>query len=1494
MIASAACVLGVLIVCLGVVGYQNNLNAEEILPVTTRGVIDQINQIPKTKIDMYDKNESNYDLGTPENPFLILEVVPYEDYAEFGYHISGCEPIKMDEAKWDGGITNLGDGNFNSAVVEYQNPAYAFPDEPEAAEVEKHTNKKDIIDWMDVTVKGYYECVEEENGTFVQDENGKFVKAANGNGNIIWHTLCDSELKHKYSDEKFVDEGSNAKVLKLGERVFTYRTSKKDDPRDEQIRRAYYYYYENKDNFLKDTLDLSQEEADNYSVIIKTITPTELNNQPKWAEYANLFVVSPKSHNPAWVNLWDNYNIYGHEVNAGTRVDGFSNVNGNDNDISWDVMKNIYTQVNKKINYGAIIMDVGVYDSPAWAKKQANVSQDVLDWNLRPVSTYTDTGYDNNMVKLAIMLLSMKSDLFQTLYMDEENPLIQFNDSTKEVEFIAQTNETAKVYWTLYCFLPTGSDYSKNEGHWYDYWTNDPSKWKDYEITGNILGGDKDNHNWINNRIFTYNGDMTLTTNYMTSEIYGGTSESKFSHFKEYMEEYKKKHPEKFKNGKVTTTSDAIRYILDLHKDSDEKLNGTLNILDIEPSYNRKNAITNKIILKDSNGKDIEGCEENKDNGYYLTKNYIHLMIPQFTGKINITHMTTAEFIGSSEDLNSKYNMIFIGMDSSAYNHDGNGNTVWNNSNMNGMVYFHVGDKMTSAEYEKEDGRSRSVKFLWSGTNNEVLDDTTLRFPGNDITRIKKNELTKFLNAGYPIVAADSLYDLTNKVDATSNIAQLVRDSKSNSGKKFFKTSQKNSITEAIKSVLPSVTFTELPEKYQGVTSSSENDTVSINDSKANYLKTDALGRSVLKFNFSITDAADVKYKYKIYIDQNQDGKFEEGRADADDEDNVGEVYYESDEFTPSEVASVIKPVKLSKLYYGLIQWKIEVYRTDNTDIHFVETGCSVAKNQTGQKRTINVLQIMPDNDTGNKGYLDLKEDKTFTKYYTALQDYTINVTTITVADFQSTYFSTKFTYDYSREISSNDNSKNPSNMSDEQKKLYNSYNMLILGFGDTFHKVNMSNENGAIDFIKYFIASGKSVLFTHDFTSMHNVNKNDFGYSANTYMRDIMGMNRYGAISNKLTSEEKNTLKSYQQKNKYDTMGKETITENNTTREVDIKNTQGFTYYAMKRLGWTDDKAFNKNQKVPYQYMIKSFMKDEYICSKNDNVKLTGFNNNNDLTTRATKTNTGQITEYPFKIDETLEIAPTHGQWYQLNMEDPEVTVWYCLADNKNAVPCAWNSAESNEDGTGATYGVSPNDAANNYYIYSKGNVFYSGVGHSTVTGDMEAKLFINTMIAAYRASYEPPMVEILNEEAELLSDHSQSADPKLTYKMNWLKEYGDSSTEKEKIWFSPIELNTVKTNLTCSIKYSDGTYVQTIYKKNGTPINGKETSKGSGVHVFENLKNMDEYYIDYDMANLENSNRRNIIFEIQNNKSKNPDGSPRKGTTTLNMGTQNLFLLD
>ena len=1079
------------------------------------------------------------------------------------------------------------------------------------------------------------------------------------------------------------------------------------------------------------------------------------------------------------------------------------------------------------------------------------------------IYTYTDTGYNNNMYKLAVMLFSMDSELFQRLYLDGEDALIQKKEinGVETGVFTAQTGD-AQTYWSMFTFLPSDVDGRVIGENWYHYWTKQ-DKWEKYMTAGNI--STDENQGYLNGRLFVFKGDTTSTQAFGTGTVPASDPNSKFTDFKEFTG-----------NDPKATPADAVRYILG-YKTSKDHVDGELRILDIEPCYDRK-------------------------NGYSLKKSYIQLMIPNFIGDIKITHMTTAEFIGSTEDLNSKYNMIYLGLDQGAYNlvekdvtyKDADGNvkwikenqTVWNDTSMNGKIYFHTGDKMTSAEYSRSDGISRSVKFLWAGSGNNVIEDTTLRFPGNDITKIKKAELENFLHAGYPVVAVDDLYCLSDKIDAGSNLADLVRESKREK-KTIYQTSDSNGLIAKVKEVCPKITFTKLPNEYQGTTSSGgKNDTsVSVDDSQANYLDVDGFGRSKLDFGFQVTDVPSAQYQCKVYIDQNQDGKFEEGLADvdgsgdADDSDDTGEVYYEGDVFTAGDGEQNITPVKLSKLYFGLIQWKIVVYRKDNPDIHFTRTGCSVAKNQTGQKREIKVLQIMPDTDTNNKGYLNLHENTLFTKYYNALNDYNITVVTTTVSKFQENYFGEKFVYDYSRDISAQKGNENPAKMSKKQKELYNTYNMFILGFGDTFHKVNMSNKNGAIDFLKYFIASGKSVLFTHDFTSMHNVHSGDFGYSANTYLRDVMGMNRYKAVSGKLTESERKELLAYQAKHKYDTMTQTTVGSDGTLSTTALGNTQGFTYYAMKRLGWEKK---NTDQIIPYRYMIRSYKNDEYICGvNNNNVKLTGFNNNNDLTTRATKTNTGQITEYPFKIDETLKIASTHGQWYQLDMEDPEVTVWYCLSDNENGDPCAWAGTASNGDGTGATYGASPNDAANNYYIYSKGNVFYSGVGHSTVDGDMEAKLFINTMIAAYRTTYEPPMVEILNEEAELLKEESgNGSDPNLVYKMNWMKEYGNNlDGTKEKIRFSPVELNTVRTKLTCSIQYKDGTYVDKIYKKDGTLIEGKATKENPKKYVFENLKNMGEYYFIYDTTGENKKKEGDIVFEIYNNKSKNPDGTPRVG---------------
>ena len=89
-IVSAVCVLGILAVCLGIAGYNSFLKADET-NIVTRGVLKDIKQIPQTKKDLCKNNADDYKdkLGTKENPFLILEIVPYKEYATFGYHISG-------------------------------------------------------------------------------------------------------------------------------------------------------------------------------------------------------------------------------------------------------------------------------------------------------------------------------------------------------------------------------------------------------------------------------------------------------------------------------------------------------------------------------------------------------------------------------------------------------------------------------------------------------------------------------------------------------------------------------------------------------------------------------------------------------------------------------------------------------------------------------------------------------------------------------------------------------------------------------------------------------------------------------------------------------------------------------------------------------------------------------------------------------------------------------------------------------------------------------------------------------------------------------------------------------------------------------------------------------------------------------------------------------------------------------------------------------------
>lgn len=140
-------------------------------------------------------------------------------------------------------------------------------------------------------------------------------------------------------------------------------------------------------------------------------------------------------------------------------------------------------------------------------------------------------------------------------------------------------------------------------------------------------------------------------------------------------------------------------------------------------------------------------------------------------------------------------------------------------------------------------------------------------------------------------------------------------------------------------------------------------------------------------------------------------------------------------------------------------------------------------------------------------------------------------------------------------------------------------------------------------------------------------------------------------------------------------------------------------------------------------------------------------------LTNRVQAANEGQITKYPFAIPDTLFVADTHAQNYQLDLEydnDGDVLVWYNLAGTSNRNDGKRSQVNSSSI---SVYDGKNQDSRNNYYIYTKGNVTYTGLGHSTNSNspmsDDEIKLFINTMVAAYRSSASDPYITVTNPDA-------------------------------------------------------------------------------------------------------------------------------------------------
>ncbi len=736
-----------------------------------------------------------------------------------------------------------------------------------------------------------------------------------------------------------------------------------------------------------------------------------------------------------------------------------------------------------------------------------------------------------------------------------------------------------------------------------------------------------------------------------------------------------------------------------------------LNILDIEPGMNSQ---SDCITPLKKNLKSWLGANCPADDN------------------IHITCVNSSEFIGRIEDLNN-YDMIYMGLCCDNLNkswENGAKITVYNDSSMNGLIYSNVGDivvidptyigddengstysrghaGLLDSDYLTEyDNGLGLIRDFTDPNDNEkyVKAVNTYRGPGNDITTEKGEALNNYLKAGYPIVVDKDFYKNDNNIekvndyyiDNCSNIYGFMEANISNDH--LIKTKSDNNLSTDLYTNLtaekPQIKVKE-QKKEQG------KDYVKLED---NHI--------VLEFNINNRGGADANASFDIgfYLDSNADGKFsptqekiagnnvqiyQDGTLVSPQLDVNGEYYYnlKAGKYNYKLV------YELPTQFVGVIPWQLRASQTTNPYRYDVTGGYFYKQANSNQKQHIKILQI--DTSKGIKGkYLagastfNMQEQKSktnseFSKLLKQVTDFELDITTL-----------------------AGDSDKFKTLCKEDKVK---DYDMLVIGFSDCYEIYNDSKQ---VDRIKEFIQSGKAVLFTHDTTSLSNnkykgnetVRNNNWGYDFNTIVRDVVGMDRYGILHSSALKKG-NTLKegtdeyaeavSYAKEHNTDIAYKP-----RSNKETIVRQNQGFAYGDL-----------DSNQDTSHGgCRLYSWLYGTMGHTKN-----------------AEKVNSGQITTYPFKIPDKIEIAWTHRQYYQLDFNEDsdndgesDIVVWYTLSDQN-------------------VYYSSPKDVRNNYYIYTKGNVTYSGVGHSDVTQSVdELKLYINTMIAAYSVVEHAPAISL------------------------------------------------------------------------------------------------------------------------------------------------------
>lgn len=558
---------------------------------------------------------------------------------------------------------------------------------------------------------------------------------------------------------------------------------------------------------------------------------------------------------------------------------------------------------------------------------------------------------------------------------------------------------------------------------------------------------------------------------------------------------------------------------------------------------------------------------------------------------------------------------------------------------------------------------------------------------GNDFTNKAYNKLINYIKSGKAVVVADSIYNADERTCvADTNVARLSEASLiavvGQEGMDNIRTEGNNRkiltyYRPPVLTVDEKLTYNTaqggIVKPTEGITSESLSD---------------------FKFRFNVGNKY-CNYRIDIYFDKNADGFYTSTEGDNN------ELVYSAEKWawgSTDEEGYYNVAIDIPESIRGYIQWKAVL--TDlATGISSDEEGAVAIAYAEEEKTVVKVLQLTP----GGKETLRLDNEK-FLELFEAAEDTTgivLDLTILTTEEYEAKYEKAPYM---------KDGVKQPAN--DLLTKRNNiGYDMIVLGTTDSYNYKDISDDNGALTNIVDYIKSGNAVLMSHDTMSVSSFSGNAISYnSANNEYRDenfvVEGVKTNKNVN--LMTDNRGLGWSY-----------------NLTSQ--LRDIVGMDRYSVSAGAGTE---------VKYNAGYSNVFLMQYARKVNTDERLKLYNgmyliNTNHLTKKATRLNQGQITNYPYNIGQSLDIANTHAQYYQLDLESQGVTeendviVWYTLDGND-----------------GSYYCEAGDDALNNYYIYSKGNITYSGAGHSAVNSEQELKLFVNTIIRAIGSGNNPPSI--------------------------------------------------------------------------------------------------------------------------------------------------------